>query len=145
MRWTDSNKGHLWSSTPPNLCTWFVRKLLNDRFHLVTLRQRHRVFSVKYMNMVIYGDLEGPGEKVATVYFDVLLSNSRTGPKKTASNRMADVLRKTRRMYLRLFSSCLLNQLFVTIRTYRTSAIRCWFLWGEKPGSICGQSVCALL
>ena len=63
------------------------------------------------MNMVIHGDLEGPGVKGAMVYFDVLFPNTRTGPKKTASNRMADVLRNT---YLRLISSCRLNQLHWT-------------------------------
>jgi len=61
------------------------------------------------MNMVIYGDLEGPGEKGAMAYFDVLFPNSRTGPKKTACNRIADVLRN---VYLRLISSCRLNQFF---------------------------------
>ena len=99
---------------------------------LLLLRQRHRLFGVKYMNMVIYGDLKGSGEKGVMVYFDVLFPNSRTGSKKTASNRMADVLWKTRRLYLPLFSSCRLNQLFVTTRTCRISAVRCWFLGAKN-------------
>ena len=84
------------------------------------------------MNMVIYVDLERPGEKGAMVYFDALFPNSLTGPKKTASNRMADVLRKTRHMYFPLISSCRLNQLFITIRTYRISAVRCLFLGAKN-------------
>lgn len=106
--------------------------------YVVTLHQRHRLFSVKYMNMVMHGDLEGPEAKRGHGFFDVPFPNSRTGPKKT-SNKMVDELRKTPHMYLRLISNRQLNQKFVTLRAYRISAVTCWLLgvknWVPSAGS----------
>jgi len=119
MRRADSNKGHLWSSTSPNLCTWFVRKLLSDTMPKaqVVQSQIHEYCHIWWLSRT--------GGKGAMVYIDVLFPNSRTGPKKTTCNRMAEVLRN---VYLPLISSCRLNFFFLTITTCRIAAVSCWFL-----------------